>query len=130
MISALKNLGDRVSNYAGLIPFILMDLNIGGAIIMGNYMATGYEPKWLTCLDLINAQLADTGGINLLVLLVLSRKWKFISWVSYFSLCALWLLNSIYKVCSIDVNVYYGLVVSIIYGVFILLSVGRLTRVF
>ena len=130
MISHLIKLGDKLSKYARFVPLLLMELNIIGALIFARYWYFKDEPQWLTKFDLINNQISCVGLIVLIYMLTCCKNWKYLSWLSYFCLWALWLVNTVYRVSEWDADIYFVYIIMIIDIVFMALSVGKLTKLY
>lgn len=128
MVTKLNILGDKLRAYAGFIPFILMLFNLIGYFIFVHYYITGNETKLMCKFDLFTKQISDISLFGLLILLMVSRAFKFVSWVSYLCLLALWIINTIYIVFDLPIGLYFTIIISAIYSTFVILTIGRLTN--
>lgn len=89
------------------------------------YVAVSYSepPEWMYYADSVLRHFFEGSFVTLLLMLILSTRWRTISKISFACLCALWLLNTPYILFGWDADLYFYCFSSIIYVTFVILTV-------
>lgn len=129
MLNRLKIFRDMVSSHTSLIPFVFMLLNIiGFAIAFYAFVCECEMPYIFHFIYDINGQICDVSLIGFILMLGTSKNYRSLSWISFFSLLALWVLNTIYICFHWDADLYYSIASLVIYTIFVILTLRVLTN--
>lgn len=129
MLNRIKIFRDMVSSHTSLIPFVFMILNVIGFIItFYSFICQCELPYIVQFIYDINGQICDVSLVAFLLMLGTSKNYRSLSWISFLSLLALWVLNTVYICLNISADLYYSIASLIIYSIFVILTLRVLTN--
>lgn len=113
---------------SGYAPFITMMGSLFGFIIFSCGLIKGSEPDYILTLDALGRGVFDWSLICLGLMFGFSQNWRFISWVSYICLIALYITNTVYILFRLAPDLFFLIFASIIYITFVVLTIRCLTN--
>ena len=119
---------DKISVINDFMPVLAM---IGSIIMFGLLLYVQLTGKGLQSFpdnDWIGRHCIDTTGLFILYMFSQSKTYRWYSWFSLSSLSILWLLNIFYVLFNWQQDAYYTCYVIIIYSIFVILSVAKITN--
>ena len=124
----LNRLSNKISKYTSLVPFLAMICNLVGFIIFFNYFINGYESNLLCVIDDLLSHLSNLSLFGLLLMFLSSKNYKLISWISLYSLLALWFINLPYILFSWKADIYFLISSITVYIIFIVFCLAKITK--
>lgn len=128
LIKIAKQVRSLLFAFSGYIPLICVLCSGIGFLLYFRLRVLGSEPEWITTLDAILKMLSDLPLGGLIFMYGFSKNWKFITWLSWFTLLTLWSINALYFISAIDADTMYTVFMSIIYITFVILALLKLTN--